>query len=868
MNTNRIGLTNIQQKQNQILNSAQKQSFENRENSSTQRNYIVKKIKNSRGLSIDHQFNNQTQNSIQKDKLDFSYYSTNINSPFDSQNSTPNQKSPIQNNETLCFQDINTKNQKCQMKNYLCVEQENQKTLTPSPRDGKQNTTSRVEKYSPIYSKIQKSPACNRRFSVSGQKTILDCKQFENKISKNNSDKSNQSIKKVAQDQDQQLNQQNIRDKMKQPQQQFLTINERRRSSISNSYQINQFNKNKLNQNLEVKFPSQQIQNEIEKKQIIEEDNNPNQIFSFAYDSYDHSQLEILNNDEQLDSSYLSDFIEVNRNYLEENLQVCLTADKSCVDLYQGKSSFIDVMVSIELPEKNQQVIEPFVDAFRRNQQDQIKKHDIILSRNQGVPLRNKIYNTRDYITSPYDLIIVLDVNMNQFVLKQVLDSIEFIISNSNKNDRISLIIPIGSKILKSNLMRCSNAIKKTLVDVLQKVQTNSKLSNHRSLLNAFWTIKEKKYENYQTSVFWYSYGQITKSFSEQIQDDLIHLNIKNSFSFYNFHIKNPHDDSINYAKNLFTDSFSQNYLQNLSHMNGGYYYFIENGNQIAQFSAKALGSVKTLVGFKVSATVSKCLNQQAINRNQIKSNQNKIFLDDKSNNYIPSAKIDQMYGGDAVWRENENHQEYSIDLSQINSGISRQFNLRFSFQGTSIQISKENGQHQVFKAHFYACHENLYEEQKYIIRDSILQLNFRNHSIQNSPQVAINNEVIKNSYKYKLLPELIEYLKLIEKGEHQYAAKKLEESINYINNLFNCSTNLANDNLIKFTESLKHYQKYPEDLSANKKYEISAFLQSQLLQKAETFQKKMNYEISLSEYSMNYMQFYLQGLAIQNICK
>ncbi|KAL4506940.1 hypothetical protein ABPG72_001361 [Tetrahymena utriculariae] len=865
MKTNRIGLTNLEQKQNQFLNSIQKQSFENRENSCNQRNQRVKKINNNRVLSIDHQSSNQTQRQLQKDKLTFSNYSTSINSPLDSQNSTPNQKSIAPNNETLCFQDINKiNNYKSQMKNYLSAKQDNQKTQTPSPRDGKQNTPG-SDKYSQIYSKIQQRPAGYRRFSVSNQKTILDCKQFENKISKNNSDKSNQQIKKIIQDQEQKGNQQNAKEKTKENQQQFLTINERRRS-ISNTYQLSQFSKNKFNQHLEVKVTSQQIQNEIEKKQIIEED-NPNQIFSIAYDSYDHSQLEILNNDEQLDSSYLSDFIEVNRNYLEENLQVCLTADKSCVDLYSGKSSFVDVMVSIELPEKSQQVIEPFVDAFRRNQQDQIRKQDIILSRNQGVPLRNKTYNTIDYITSPYDLIIVLDVNMNQSVLKQVLDSIEFIISNSNKNDRISLIIPFGNKILKSNLVRCSNSIKKTFVEVLQKVQTNSKLSNHRALLNAFWTIQEKKYENYQTSIFWYSYGQITKSFSEQIKEDLIHLNIKTSFSFYNFHIKNPHDDSINYAKSLFTDSFSQNYLQNLSHMNGGYYYFVENGGQIAQFNAKALGSVKTLVGFKVSATVSKCLNQQILNRNLIKSKQNQIFMEDKTNTYIPSAKIDLMYGGDAIWRENENHQQYSIDLHQINSGISRQFNLRLSFQGTSIQIPKENGQHQVFKAHFYTCHENLYEVQKYIIRDSILQLNFRNYDTQNSPQITINNEVLKNSYKYKLLPELVEFLKLIEKGEHHYAAKKLEESISYINNLFNCSTNLAADNLIKFTESLRHYQKYPEDLSTNKKYEISAFLQSQMLQKAETFQKKMNYEIQLSDFSMNYIQFYLQNLATQSIC-
>ncbi|EAS01450.2 hypothetical protein TTHERM_00151630 (macronuclear) [Tetrahymena thermophila SB210] len=855
MKTNRIGLTNLEQKQNYIL-----KSFENRENSSKQRNYIVKKIKNNRVLSIDHKFSNQTQTQLQKDKLNFSYYSTAMNSPLDSQNSTPNQKS---NNNTLCFQDIKNNNNKNQIKNDLCVQQENQKNQTPSPRDDKQNNNN----YSPVvYNKIQKRSAGNRRFSVSNQKTILDCKQFESKISKNNSDKSNQQIKKVIQDQEQQGNQQNIKEKMKRTQNNFLTINERRRS-ISNTFQLNQLHKNKPNLDFEIKVPSQQIQNEIEKKQIVEDENPNQQIFSIAYDSYDHSQLEILNNDEQLDSSYLSDFIEVNRNYIEENLQVCLNADKSCVDLHQGKSSFIDVMVSIELPEKSQQLIEPFVDSFRRNQQDQIRKQDIILSRNQGVPLRNKIYNTRDYITSPYDLIIVLDVNMNQQVLKQVLDSIEFIISNSNKNDRISLIIPIGNKILKSNLVRCSNAMKKILVDVLQKVQTNSRLSNHRALLNAFWTIQERKCENYQTAVFWYQYGQITKSFSEQIKEDLIHLNIKTSFSFYNFHIKNPHDDSINYAKNLFTtEAFSQNYLQNLSHMNGGYYYFIENGTQIAQFSAKALGSVKTLVGFKVSATVSKCLNQQTINRNQMKSNQNKVFLEDKINNYIPSAKIDLMYGGDAVWRENESHQEYCIDLPQINSGISKQFNLRFSFQGTNIQIPKENCQHQVFKAHFYVCHENLYEDQKYIIRDSILQLNFRNYNIQDSPQIFINNDVLKNSYKYKLLPELIDYLKLIEKGEHQYASKKLEESKSYINNLFNCSSILATDNLIQFTESLKHYSKYPEDFSANKKYEISAFLQSQMLQKAETFQKKLNYGIQLSDYSMNYMQFYLQNLATQNI--
>ncbi|KAL4461019.1 hypothetical protein ABPG74_016491 [Tetrahymena malaccensis] len=526
--------------------------------------------------------------------------------------------------------------------------------------------------------------------------------------------------------------------------------------------------------------------------------------------------------EDPLNQEFLEEFTQVNKLFVQDNLELQVLIDRERVQLFHKKSSSADVMISINLPEKTESAINRYVSMLRKLKLENSE-------RNSNPQINSKKYETKDYTWSPYDLIILIDDNISARNIVNIKKSINFIVQQSSQFDRICLLFPNSSEITKSKLVKCDLSNKEYLIDILNFVNPRGDVESIELLEQALEVLNKRQDKNFVSQIYYFTEGQNIKKSDEMINL----LQQKNQFTFFlsTFHLKNNNCDSS---------------IQQISYSQQGDYHFIEDASSLSMIAAKALGQLKSTVGFKSSAMIMPTLDKK----------------------FIGKVTTERRYGGSGIWKEDEELDAQSIDLYNLIAGCSKNYSLKYSFPATGYLIGDEWIEKPAFKAACLVFFESQ-KYQQYIYNEQIKKVTFENGDIYKTEQESqINNPfnpaVLRNSFKYQIIDSLeILIQNLQQKFESEYSLLKFEESLEQILQDY-------------FVEISLHFEEFLEDISQlhsklqkggnqspnnNLSNQLISFFNAHKYQKSQLSKTEISFNTQISEYYMNYAQFYFQRI-------
>ncbi|KAL4506941.1 hypothetical protein ABPG72_001362 [Tetrahymena utriculariae] len=523
-----------------------------------------------------------------------------------------------------------------------------------------------------------------------------------------------------------------------------------------------------------------------------------------------------------INQEFLEEFTQVNKQFVQDNLELQVLIDRERVQLFHKKSSSADVMISINLPEKTESAINRYVSMLRKSKLE-------ISEKNSNPQINCKKYQTKDYTWSPYDLVILIDDNISAKNIANIKKSINFIVQQSSQFDRICLLFPNSSEITKSKLVKCDLLNKEYLQNILNYVNPRGDVEPIALLEQALEVLDNRQDKNFISQMYYFTEGQNIKKSDEMINL----LQQKNQFTFFlsTFHLKNNNCDSS---------------IQQISYSQQGEYHFIEDASSLPLIAAKALGQLKSTVGFKSSAMIMPALDKK----------------------FIQKITTERRYGGSGIWKEDEELDAQSIDLYNLIAGCSKNYSLKYSFPATGYLIGDEWIEKPAFKAACLVFFESQ-KYQQYIYNEQIKKVTFQNGDIHKTEQESLINNpynptVLRNCFKYQIIDSLEILTKnLQDKFEYKYSLIKFEENLESILQEY-------------FVEISLHFEEFLEDISKlhqkiqkqgnqsinnNLSNQLTSFLNAHKYQKSQLSKTQISFNTQISEYYMNYAQFYFQRI-------
>ncbi|EAS01451.1 hypothetical protein TTHERM_00151640 (macronuclear) [Tetrahymena thermophila SB210] len=531
--------------------------------------------------------------------------------------------------------------------------------------------------------------------------------------------------------------------------------------------------------------------------------------------------------EDPINQEFLEEFTQVNKLFVQDNLELQVLIDRERVQLFHKKSSSADVMVSINLPEKTESAINRYVSMLRKVKLEAIEK-------NSNSQINCKKYQTKDYTWSPYDLVILIDDNISVKNMTSIKSSINFIVQQSSQFDRICLIFPNSQEITKSKLVKCDLSNKEYLKDILKYVNPRGDVESIELLDQALEILNKRQEKNFISQIYYFTEGYNIKKSDEMINL----LQKKNQFTYFlsTFHLKNNNCDSS---------------IQQISYSQQGDYHFIEDTSNLPLIAAKALGQLKSTVGFKSSAMIMPTLDKK----------------------FIEKITTERRYGGSGIWKEDDELEAQSIDLYNLIAGCSKNYSLRYSFPATGYLIGDEWIEKPTFKAACLVFFESQ-KYQQYIYNEQIKKVTFENGDIYKTEQESLINNpynptVLRNSFKYQIIDSFeILIQNLQDKLESEYSLIKFEENLESILQEYFVEISLHFEEFLEDIAQLhqKIQKNGNQSINNNLNNLLNSFLNAHKYQKSQLSKTDISFNTQISEYYMNYAQFYFQRICQNQI--
>ncbi|KAL4451096.1 hypothetical protein ABPG74_021418 [Tetrahymena malaccensis] len=326
----------------------------------------------------------------------------------------------------------------------------------------------------------------------------------------------------------------------------------------------------------------------------------------------------------------------------------------------------------------------------------------------------------------PIDLICVIDTSgsMNGQPLDLLKETLLFLVDLLQPGDRICLIqfstnaqrlTPLLSIESKDNI----NSIKGEINRLVAKGGTNI----CQGMQLAFDVLKQRRYKNPITSVFLLSDG-LNDGAENKIRDLLKQLNFYQNYNEENFTIQ-----TFGFGKD-----HDPNLMDKISQLMDGNFYYIGDIHRIDECFIDALGGLFSVISQNVSINVQ--VPQQM--REQI--------------------RIVKTYGD--IWHTKEPYYEYSININQLLSGVSKDYILEMELDSKliedlqciheihseeEIQSSENIGSNKNFDINLVSCIQTTSEQQKTVQQPM---------SILEAQLIAQNISVVSNNLSVSHLPK------------------------------------------------------------------------------------------------------------------
>ena len=252
----------------------------------------------------------------------------------------------------------------------------------------------------------------------------------------------------------------------------------------------------------------------------------------------------------------------------------------------------------------------------------------------------------------------------------------------------------------------------------------------------ALKTIRERKFVNKVTSIFLLSDGQdggadyrVQESLNMPVNKEL------EVFSIHSFGFGTDHDEEL---------------MTNICKFRDGTFYFIKELATLDEAFCNALGGIISLVAKEVN-----------------------IKLTNISKNLVGGIQIGKVYGD--MW-EKLNQKEYRIKISQLMSGISKDYVFEMSIPHIDAEVGDIDRDHEVLEGNFIA--KGI--DNQNISGECFLRLTLLNEN-EEIPEINENVEVIENYLRVKASDAIEENMKKADQQKYEEAQKGIDEVINNI---------------------------------------------------------------------------------------